>query len=288
MRFRLSLPVWTVLLFLALFATRAVPSSRNWNRPVKPFRIASNLYYIGASDLTSFLITTTKGDILLDGGLRETAPLIERNVAALGFRMADVKILLNSHAHMDHAGGLAELKRISGAQLIASEGDMHALETGDRDDFAWGNRLTFPPVKVDRIVGDGARVTLGNVTMTAHVTPGHTKGCTTWSMPVTDQGKTYNVVFVCSTTAPGYKLAGNKKYPQIAQDYEHTFNVLRSLPCDIFLASHGSFFDLTGKRQRLGTAKNNPFVDPDGYRAFVDRTEREFRSSLAAQSHRAP
>ncbi|MGH9697077.1 MAG: subclass B3 metallo-beta-lactamase [Bryobacteraceae bacterium] len=286
MRLRLSLPVCTLFFFL-FFAPRAVPSSRNWNRPVKPFRIADNLYYVGASDLTSFLITTPKGDILLDGGLRETAPQIERNVAALGFRMTDVKILLNSHAHMDHAGGLAELKRVSGAQLVASRGDTHSLETGDHDDFAWGNRLTFPRVHVDRIIGNGARVTLGTVTMTAHVTPGHTRGCTTWTVPVTDRGKTYNVVFVCSTTAPGYKLAGNKKYPEIAQDYEHTFKILRSLPCDIFLASHGSFFDLTGKRKRLESAKINPFIDPDGYRAFLDRTERDFRSSLAAQSRRA-
>jgi metallo-beta-lactamase class B len=255
---------------------------------VKPFRIADNLYYVGASDVTSFLITTPQGDILLDGGLRETAPQIERNIAALGFHMKDVKILLNSHAHMDHAGGLAELKRISGAQLVASRGDMPALETGDRDDFAWGNKLTFPPVKVGRIIADGGRVTLGNATMTAHVTPGHTKGCTTWTMPVTDHGKTYNVVFVCSTSAPGYKLVGNKKYPQIAHDYEHTFRVLRSLPCDIFLASHGSFFDLTGKRQRLGSMKGNPFIDPDGYRAFLDRSERDFKLSLAAQSRRGP
>jgi len=283
---RLSLPVLT--LFPLFFALPAVPSSRNWNQPVKPFRIADNLYYVGASDLTSFLITTLKGDILLDGGLRETAPQIERNVAALGFRMTNVKILLNSHAHMDHAGGLAELKRISGAQLVASRGDAPSLETGDRDDFAWGNRLTFPPVKVDRIANDGGQVTLGNVTMTAHVTPGHTKGCTTWTTTVTDHGQMYNVVFVCSTSAPGYKLAGNRKYPQIAQDYEHTFKILRGLPCDIFLASHGSFFDLTGKRKRLGSTMANPFVDPDGYRAFLDRTERDFRSSLAAQSRRAP
>jgi metallo-beta-lactamase class B len=283
---RLSLPAF--ILFLLFAAPQGVSSSRDWNRPVKPFRIADNLYYVGASDVTSFLITTPQGDILLDGGLRETAPQIERNVAALGFHMKDVKILLNSHAHMDHAGGLAELKRISGAQLVASRGDMPALETGDRDDFAWGNKLTFPPVKVDRIITDGARVTLGNATMTAHVTPGHTKGCTTWTMPVTDHGKTYKVVFVCSTSAPGYKLVGNKKYPQIAQDYENTFHVLRGLPCDIFLASHGSFFDLTGKRQRLGSMKGNPFIDPDGYRAFLDRSERDFKLSLAAQSRRGP
>ncbi len=287
MRFRLC-PFLCALFPFLFCAPPAVPSSRDWNRPVKPFRIADNLYYVGASDVTSFLITTPEGDILLDGGLRETAAQIERNVAALGFHMKDVKILLNSHAHMDHAGGLAELKRISGAQLVASRGDTHALETGDRDDFAWGNKLTFPPVKVDRILSDGDRVTLGNTTITAHITPGHTRGCTTWTMPVTDHGKTYNVVFVCSTSAPGYKLVGNHKYPQIVHDYEHTFQVLRSLPCDIFLASHGSFFDLTAKRKRLDSSEGNPFIDPNGYRAFLDRSEREFKSILAAQSRHAP
>jgi metallo-beta-lactamase class B len=284
---RLSLPACTLLLLL-FAAPRAIPSSHDWNRPVKPFRIADNLYYVGASDVTSFLITTPDGDILLDGGLRETAPLIERSVAALGFRMTDVRILLNSHAHLDHAGGLAELKRISGAQLVASRGDTHALETGDRYDFAWGDKLTFPPVKVDRIISDGNRVTLGNTAITAHITPGHTRGCTTWTMPVIDHGKTYNVVFVCSTSVPGYKLVGNQKYPQIAHDYERTFQVLRSLPCDIFLASHGSFFHLTDKRKRLGNGQVNPFIDPEGYLAFLNRTEQAFKSSLAAQSHRAP
>ena len=161
-------------------------------------------------------------------------------------------------------------------------------KTGDRDDFAWGGKLTFPPVKVDRIISDGDRVTLGNTTVTAHITPGHTRGCTTWTMPVTNHGKTYNVVFVCSTSAPGYKLVGNQKYPQIVHDYEHTFQVLRSLPCDIFLASHGSFFDLAGKRKRLDSSEGNPFIDPNGYRAFLDRSEREFKSILAAQSRHAP
>ncbi len=162
--------------------------------------------------MTSFLITTAKGHILLDGGLPETAPQIKRNVATLGFRMKDVKFLLNSHAHFDHAGGLAELKRVSGARMVASAEDAPALTSGDRDDFAWGSRVRFPGVSVDRVARDGQSVTLGSTTLTAHITPGHTKGCTTWSMPVSVNSKSYNVVFVCSASVPGYRLVGNKKY----------------------------------------------------------------------------
>jgi metallo-beta-lactamase class B len=257
--------------------------SADRNAPVAPFRIAGNIYYVGASDLTSFLITTRQGHILLDGGLPATAPQIERNIRSLGFKITHVKYLINSHAHNDHAGGLAELKRLSGAQLVASRPDSGALKTGDRDDFAWGNTLQFPPVKVDRIIKDGETLALGGAILIAHLTPGHTKGCTTWSMPVTEANKTYNVIFVCSTSAPGYKLVDNPKYPTIIADYEHTFQVLRSLPCDIFLGSHASFFDLNGKRSRINASAANPFVAPGDYRAFLDRSQREFEAAVRQQ-----
>jgi metallo-beta-lactamase class B len=258
---------------------------RKWNTPVKPFRIIGNIYYVGASDLTSFLITSPRGHILLDGGLPQTAPQIERNVAALGFNMKDVKLLLNSHAHFDHAGGLAELKRISGARMIASRQDAPALMDGDKDDFAWPGTVSFPSVHVDRIVADGESLTLGEIAMTAHLTPGHTKGCTTWTMPVSDGGKTYAAVFVCSTSVPGYQLIGNRKYPNIVANYEQTFRALRSLPCDVFLASHGAFFDLSAKHRALERGvKPNPFIDPDGYRSFIDGTEHEFRRRLSEQA----
>lgn len=258
---------------------------RTWNTPVKPFRIIGNVYYVGASDLTSFLITSSQGHILLDGGLPETATQIERNVAALGFRMKDVKILLNSHAHFDHAGGLAKLKYVSGARMVASREDAPALISGDKDDFAWPGTVDFPAVHVDQVVGDGETIRMGETAITAHITSGHTKGCTTWTVPVNNGGRMYHVVFVCSTTAPGYQLIGNKRYPNIVADYQQTFRTLRALPCDVFLASHGSFFDLKEKYQAFERGqKPNPFIDPNGYRRFIDRSEHDFRQRLSEQT----
>jgi metallo-beta-lactamase class B len=270
-------------LSVALFAQRDARERAAWNQPVEPFRIIGNVYYVGVSGVTAYLITTPKGGILLDGGLAETAPLIEKNVAALGFRMEDVKYLLNSHAHYDHAGGLSELKRVSGAQMVASRGDAGVLEAGRQIGFDRGKDSLFPAVKVDRIVNDGETVQLANVTLTANLTPGHTKGCTTWTMPVNDGAKTYNVVFYCSTTVPGYQLINNRKYPGIVSDYKHSFARLRQLPCDIFLAPHGSFFHLEEKRVRMRKGGANPFIDSTEFRAFIDRSEQDFDRELEEQ-----
>ena len=253
-----------------------------WNQAVKPFRIIGNIYYVGMSGVTSFLITTPQGDILLDGGFPESAPLIEKNIAALGFRIQDVKYLLNSHAHFDHSGGLAELRRLSGAQMVASRADGEMLESGGQGDFpSWKDSL-FPAVKVDRVIADGETVQLGEVTMTAVLTPGHTKGCTTWTLPVQESGKTYQVVFYCSTSVPGYRLVDNPKYPQIVPDYEHSFARLRRLPCDVFLAPHADFFHLDEKRARMGKGPN-PFIDPTEFRAYLDSSERDFQRELQKQ-----
>src|SRR4030095_15706394 len=165
---------------------QADETARSWNQPVKPFRIAGNLYYVGASDLSSLLIITPQGHILLDSGLVETEPQIQQNVAKLGFRLEDVKVLINTHAHYDHAGGLALLKRLTGATLMASEADAALLAAGGKGDPNFGDTLAYEPVKVDRILRDGDKVELGGVTLTAHLTPGHTKGNTTWTMTVND------------------------------------------------------------------------------------------------------
>ena len=260
-------------------------TSRSWNQPVPPFRILGNLYYVGANEITSFLMVTPAGDILLDGGFVETAPQIEANIRTLGFRLAEVKILLNSHAHFDHAGGLAELKRATGAALYASAADAPMLESGDHGDFFFGDTLTFPPVKPDRLLRDGDTVRLGGMELTAHLTPGHTKGCTTWTTTLEENGARYHAVFVCSTSVvSGYRLVGNAAYPEIAEDYAHTFRTLRSLPCDLFLGSHGSFFDLTERREALAAgAKSNPFINPEQYRTFLDRSEAAFREELRRQ-----
>ena len=252
------------------------------NAPVQPFKIIGNIYYVGASDVTSFLITTPAGDILLDGGFDETVPQIRDNVKRLGFDLREVKILLNSHAHFDHAGGLATLKSLTGAKLCVSRADAVLIENGGHRDYLFGDRRLFKPAKVDRLLDDGDTVELGGTVLTAHLTPGHTRGDTTWTMTVVDAGKKYDVVFVGSTTInPGTKLVGNAAYPNIAADYAKAFRVLKSLHCDVFLAAHGSFFSLTDKMKKIANGSTpNPFIDRDGYAAFISRTEKLFLDQL--------
>ena len=272
----------------ALFALRASIASgqtteewRSWNQPVEPFRIAENLYYVGASDIASYLITTPEGHILIDGGFVETAPQIESNIGKLGFKVGDVRILLNSHAHFDHAGGLAALKAATGAKLLASTADATLLESGGKGDFRFGDEGQFPPVAVDRRLADGEKVTLGGAELTAHLTPGHTRGCTTWTF----MANALDVVVVCSASILDYRFVGKESYPGIAADYERTFAVLKSLPVQIFLAPHGGFFDLAGKRERAakGMGLRNPWVDPAGYKAWVERMESAFVAAVERQ-----
>jgi len=274
------------LLLPALARAQEDPTSRSSNQPVEPYRIAGNLYFVGASDVTSFLITTPEGHLLLDGGFAETAPMIEANVRKLGFKLEDVKILLSSHAHFDHAGGLAELQRKTGARLYAGAGDVDLLARGGSGDFAFGDRLRFPAVQVDHPVHDGETVRLGGTTLTAHATPGHTRGCTSWSMVIEEGGKRYDVVFVGSTTInPGVHLAGKPSYPGIAEDYAKSFATLKALPCDIFLGSHASFYQGLEKAERLKKGEGpNPFVDPQGYRDFLSGTEKAYREQLEKET----
>jgi metallo-beta-lactamase class B len=273
----------------SLVHAQADPTSRSWNQPVEPYRIVGNLYYVGASDITSYLITTPEGHILLDGGFVETAPIIEANIRKLGFKLEDVKVLLNSHAHFDHAGGLAELKARTGAKFAASERDAPLLARGGKGDFRFGDMQPFPPIQADRILHDGDTVTLGGTTLTAHLTPGHTMGNTTWTMKAREGDRTYDVVFAASTSIlPGVSLTNNPKYPEIAEDYARTFRILKSLPCDVFLSSHASFFDGLGKADRLRKgAKENPFVDPQGYKEYVARYEKKFEEQLRKERHPA-
>lgn len=257
---RLTLTL-SLLLSFSLFAQQDA-TSRSWNQPVEPFRIAGNLHYVGASDITSFLITTPEGHIVLDGGFVETAPMIRANIERLGFEVEDVKILIGSHAHLDHAGGLAELKRVTGAEFVSMAEEAPLYRAGGKGDRQFGDTLPFPPVEPDRTINDGDRVTLGGVTLVAHRTPGHTPGCTTWTTTV----EGLEVVFLCSPSVPGnYKLGAED-----VADYRRHFAFLKTLTPDIFLASHGAFFNLTEKR------KTGEFVDPSGYAAFVTRMERAF------------
>ena len=280
------------LLFLSPAPVKAQSdeTSRSWNRPVKPFRIIGNVYYVGANEITSFLITTPQGHILLDSGFAETVPLIKESIKELGFRLEDVKVLINSQAHYDHAGGFALLKELTGASLAVSKADAEQISGGGKNDFAWGDRFVYQPAKVDRIIQDKDRIEMGGVTMTARLTPGHTKGCTTWTMKVKEGGKEYDVVFVGSVTAPGYNLVDNPKYPNITADYAYTFRLLKTLDCDVFLGSHGSFFSLDHKRRRLEHGvKINPFIDPEGYRSYLADSEKEYLKELRKQqSNKSP
>ena len=269
-------------LVAATFGQRNTNERAEWNQPLEPFRIIGNTYYVGVKGVASYLIVTPKGHVLLDGGFAESAPIIEKNIATLGFQVQDVKYLLNSHAHYDHCGGLAALKRISGAQMVASRADADVLESGRQKNYSIPDSL-FPRVKVDRLIASGETVELGGATLTAVLTPGHTKGCTTWTMPVQELGKTYQVVFYCSTSVPGYPLVDNPRYPEIVSDYQQSFTRLRQLPSDVFLAPHGSFFRLMEKRAQMVQGGSNPFVDPFELRAWVDQSEQEFQQELKAQ-----
>jgi metallo-beta-lactamase class B len=282
-RFMRRMTFLALLCLLAIPAHAALrPQQAEANRPVAPFRIIGDVYYVGASDITSYLISTPRGLILLDGGFAETVPQIERNITALGFRLADVKILLNGHAHPDHAGGLAALKRDTGARFYAMDAEVTPLEHNGQGTFYRGDRKLFESIHVDRGLHDGDTVSLGDVTLTAHLTAGHTPGCTTWTMNAVEGGKTYHVVFMCQLTLmEGQSFVHNPTYPDIAKDYERTFAVLGRMPCDVFLGEHGYMFGLSGKSARLAAhPAANPFIDPMGCKKFVAKSKGEFEAAL--------
>lgn len=278
---RLFLVVLLLFLFAINGSGQMTEQDREWNKPVEPFCIIGNVYYVGASEVTSFLITTSKGHILIDSGYAETVPQIKQNLDKLGFKLSDVKYLLNTQAHYDHAAGLAELKRLTKAKMVASVGDKRGLEEGDKNDFAWGDKYAFEPVKVDRTITDGGVVSLGGVTLKAVLTPGHTPGSTMWLLNVKENGRIYQVAFVSSTSIPGYTLLDNKKYPSIIPDYTSTFAKMKRVKPDVFLASHGSFFDLLEKAEKFHRFPAvNPFIDAEGYTNYVERTHTAFLAQL--------
>jgi metallo-beta-lactamase class B len=276
---------WKLWLLIALATSGQALAQGASDRmtPFPAFRIAGNLYYVGSKDLASYLITTPKGDILINSSYQESVPLIQHSIESLGFKMGDVKILLISHAHDDHDAGSAQIIKLSGAKYMVMDADVPVVESGV-DYFYTADKYHYPGVKVDRVLHDGDQVRLGGTVLVAHKTPGHTKGCTTWTMKVTDKGKTYNVVIVGSWNVnPGYRLVGNTAYPEIAADYEKTFRILNALPCDIFLGAHGGYFGLAEKYDRMQKGDVNAFVDPAGYKAAVAQKEKDFRNELARQ-----
>jgi metallo-beta-lactamase class B len=252
----------------------------SWNKPFKPFRIIGNIYYVGTNNLACYLITSPAGHILLDTALEESAPIVRTNIAALGFKLNYIRVILSSHAHFDHVAGHAEMQKATGAQVYATAADATILESGGTKGF---HPLTpYKPVKVDRIIKDGETVRYGNLTLTAHLTPGHTEGNTTWTTTAEENGKKYDVVFAGSMSInAGVHLVNYPAWPNIADTYAKSFQKLKALRCDVFLGPHAPFFDMEAKVQRLSAdAKANPFIDPEGYRNYIASYEKAYNEQL--------
>jgi metallo-beta-lactamase class B len=249
----------------------------DWHRAIPGFKIAGNLYYVGTADLAVYLIATPQGNILINSDFKEDVPAIRKSIEGLGFKYADTKIVLISHAHGDHDEAVGVIKSETRAQLMVMDADVAAVES-----TAPGR----PGAKVDRVLHDRDTVQLGGTTLTARLTPGHTPGCTTWTMQVADGGRTLNAVIVGSPNVnPGYVLVGDKRnYPQIAGDYVKTFALLKTLPADLFLGAHGAYFDLKGKLPKMIAGGVNPFIDPAGYKAYVAEREQAFEKELIKET----
>ena len=284
------LPLAALLLTTGAAHAAELPFAKErieWNKPQKPFHVIGNIYYVGMAGVSAFLITTPNGHILTDGGLPESVPFIEKNIQTLGFKLSDVKILLNSHAHFDHSGGLAKLKADSGAKFYASTGDKPFLESGHIP-YGPSAQIDTAPIRVDRAMKDGESFSLGGVTMTANVMPGHTKGCTTWTMPLTDRGVTHKVLFFCSISVAGNPLAGTPAYPSIVSDYRASFARLKKMEADIFFAPHGGQFDMAEKLAKMKPGAPNPFIDAGELQRFAAKAEQDFDKELAKQQAAKP
>lgn len=277
-------------LAFAAVAIGAAPAfaQANWNKPTEPFHIAGNIYYVGTEGLGAFLFTGPKGHVLLDGATPQGAAVIEANIAKLGFKLSDVKILLNSHAHFDHSGGLAQLKKDTGAQLAVMEGDVSAVEGG----FYLGSEdvkaMSAPPVKVDRVLKDGDKVTLDGIELTANLTPGHSRGCTSWGAKTTEAGKTYDVLVFCSATVAANRITPPLQYAGIVEDYRSTFRKVKAMKADIPLAPHPEFFGLIEKSEKAKAEKSQAaFVDPTALGALIAKLEADFEKALKERSAKA-
>jgi metallo-beta-lactamase class B len=272
----LTAPLWLMSMPLG------AQSPNNWDDPFPPHRIAGNVYYVGSAGLASFLITTPQGHILINSGFERTVPLVRTAVEKLGFKFTDIKILLASQAHDDHIAGAALAKELSGAQVMIMAPDDEVVRAGGKGDFYYTARWKECPV--NRVLHDGDEVKLGGAVLVAHLTPGHTKGCTTWTTTVREGGRQYQVVIVGGTNVnTGFRLVNNEKYPGIAEDYARTFRVLKSLACDIFLGAHGEYYGMAAKYEKLRAGDKLAFVDPEGYRSYVAHAEQAYRNELSRQ-----
>lgn len=273
---------WLLVAAAPVFAqTGAYPAG--WTNPFPAHRVIGNIYYVGSEDLAVYLITSNAGHILINSNLEESVPQIRASVEKLGFKFTDIKILLGSHAHVDHMAGHAAIKKLTGAQVLVMQGDEGIMRNGGQGDFQYDSH--FAPCTVDRVIHDGEQVRLGGNTLIARHTPGHTRGCTTWTMDVTDSGKVYHAVIVGSPNVnAGYRIVNNAKYPTIAEDYARSFQIWKSLPCDVFLGAHGGYYGMAAKYKRsLENPGANAFIDSAGYKAYIEEREQAYRKELARQ-----
>ena len=255
-----------------------------WNTPTEPFRMIGNVYYVGTDGLASYLITSPQGHILVDTVMPEATSQIKANIEKLGFKVADIKYLLNTHAHIDHTGGLAEMKQASGAQLVAGEADKPLLEGGYYPGARKETALNFPPVKVDRTVREGDTVTIADVTLTARETPGHSPGCTSWEFSVKDGDATRSALIFCSGTVALNRLVTNPTYPGIVTDYKKTFARAQDMKPNVLLAPHPEMYKMAEKRTKLAEGGPNPFVNPGEFNAYAATLEKAFEDALAKQT----
>lgn len=274
---------------MALAASPAFAQANNWNTPTEPFHVIDNVWYVGTEGLSAFLFKTEDGLILLDGATPQGAAIIEANIAKLGFKVKDIKILLNSHAHFDHSGGLAQLKADSGAKLYVMEGDVSAIEGG----FYLGSEdvkaMGAPPMKVDKVLHDGDKVTLGGFTLTANLTPGHSRGCTSWGATLHDGAVEKQALVFCSATVAANRITPPLQYDGIVADYRATFAKTKAMKVDIPLAPHPEFFGLLEKaaRTKADPKGPNPFVDPAAFPALIDKLQVTFETTLKERTEKA-
>jgi len=271
---------------LLLSTTSAAASPASWSQPVKPFHVAGPVWYVGTRGLAAYAIVAREGTILLSGPMAKEAGQVERNLATIGVRPRQVKWILNSHAHFDHAAAFAELRRWSGAKLVASAGDASALRRGRHEAENENGFTRFPPVSVDRVVRDGEQVRMGSIAVTAVLTPGHTAGCTTWMLPITEGGRTMRVVFPCSITVAGNRLYDNRTYPAIDADYRRSFARMGALHADIVLPMHPEGADVLERAARRDAGDARAFADPTTLPRIVAEARTDYAAARATQRKR--
>ena len=267
----------------AAASARVGPDKPDWVEPFPPFHVAGNIYSAGTKGLGAFIITTPQGNILISSTVPASVPQLKANMEKLNLKYSDIKLILHTHAHYDHIGGNPLIQKETGAKYLVMDRDVPVVEKGGRD---------YPATKVDRVLHDGEKIELGGTVITAHSTPGHTPGCATYTMTITDAGKTYNVAFLGGTTtgspgAPPFKLVNRSDYPEIVSDYRKSYRYLKSISPDIWLGAHGSFFNIVDKYPRLKPGQPNPFIDPDGYKKYIDRMSSEFEAEVKKQEEAA-